>query len=318
MSITNDLILESLNFQSKDRVSSPSNPLACYHLLSPGPYSPSHDLMNFAINFSHKTAALVAKGLIDIDYFKCPDWPDLISEALRYRPIAVHFTLRAGTGLLPQTDWGHIEQMLQLTKTPYVNLHLETRTNDFPTESNTIPSYTQEPAHINMVVERLLLDVSAVVDHFGPERVIAENVPYWGANGTVLRPASEASVIRRVVEETGCGLLLDISHARITARYLGIDETKYLAGLPVERVRELHIAGIHTVEEGWQDHLPMLAEDWPWLDKALEAVNNGSWGPAWLIAFEYGGEGGWFADHTDPAVIADQVPEFRKRIKADG
>ena len=36
-----------------------------------------------------------------------------------------------------------------------------------------------------------------------------------------MRPSVEPEVITRVVEESGCGLLLDISHARIVANYLG-------------------------------------------------------------------------------------------------
>jgi uncharacterized protein (UPF0276 family) len=267
--------------------------------------------MNLALNYSRPAAALVAEGCIKIDYFKCPDWPDMVAEALRLRPVAVHFTLRAGTGLLYKTDWALIERLMQLTGTPYVNLHLCPETGDMPG----IPVDTQDSAHRSLVVERLLADVSVVVAQFGPERVIAENVAYLGSNGPVLRPATEPSVIRSVLDATGCGLLLDISHARISARHQGLDETTYLASLPVERARELHIAGLHTIPGGWQDHLSMLAEDWPWVDMALDNVRNGTWGPAWLLAFEYGGEGGWFAENTDAAIIAEQVPELWKRMK---
>jgi len=83
----------------------------------------------------------------------------------------------------------------------------------------------------------------------------------------------------------------------------------------VERTRELHIAGLHTVPDGWQEHLSMLAGDWPWVGLAVENVKNGNWGPVWLLAFEYGGEGGRFVDQTDTATIAEQVPELRRRIK---
>jgi hypothetical protein len=121
-------------------------------------------------------------------------------------------------------------------------------------------------------------------------------------------------VIQKIVAETGCGLLLDISHARISARHRGLDETAYLTGLPVERTRELHITGLHTVLGGWQDHLPMLPGDWPWVDKALENVKSRIWGSPWLLAFEYGGEGDWFSDHTDPVVIADQMPMLWGKI----
>jgi uncharacterized protein (UPF0276 family) len=273
--------------------------------------------MKLAINFSHAAAALVAKNRIEIDYFKCPDWPEMISEALCYRPVAVHFSLRAGTGLLHKTDWSLIERLMRLTGTPYVNLHLCPETGDYAAPSGGIPASTQDPDHTSLIVERLLADVSAVVKQFGSEQVIAENVAYWGPDGSVLRPATEPSMIRQVLEETGCGLLLDISHARIAARYQGVDEITYLSSLPLERTRELHITGIHTVTGGWQDHLPMLPRDWPWVDLALENVNRGKWGPAWMLAFEYGGEGGWFAEHTDPVAIAENVPVLWSKLKVD-
>jgi uncharacterized protein (UPF0276 family) len=275
--------------------------------------------MNFAINYSQPAAALVSSGTIDIDAFKCPDWPDMIEQALKLRPVAVHFTLRAGTGeLLTTADWPLVERLMRLTGTPYINLHLDPTINDFLDASGGVPADTQDPAHFRQVTDILIQDVLAVTTRFGPERVIAENVPYRGAQGKVLRPAVEPDVIRSVLEETGCGLLLDISHARIAARHLGLDESAYLDSLPLERLRELHITGLHTVSYGWQDHLPMLAEDWPWVDRAVEAVQNGVWGPAWLLAFEYGGEGGWFEQHTEAGVIAEQVPELWKKIKLGG
>ncbi len=274
--------------------------------------------MNFAINYSTPTAALVAAGRIDIDYFKCPDWPDMITEALKLRPVAVHFTLQAGNGRLHTADWALVERLMRLTGTPYVNLHLCPEVAEFASASGGIQADTQDLAHVRQVEETLIADVAAVVTRFGAERVIAENVPYWGANGNVLRPAADPGVIRNVLDATGCGFLLDVSHARIAARHLGMDETAYLYSLPVERIRELHFTGLHTVPGGWQDHLPILEADWPWLDRAIENVSKGVWGPAWLLAFEYGGEGGWFAEHTDAAKIAEQVPIFWAKLHPAG
>jgi len=83
-----------------------------------------HDTLNLVLNYSRPATALVAEDRIDIAYFKCPDWPDMVAEARRYRPVAVHFSLRAGTSRLHETDWALIELLMQLTGTPYVNLHL--------------------------------------------------------------------------------------------------------------------------------------------------------------------------------------------------
>ena len=82
------------------------------------------------------------------------------------------------------------------------------------------------------------------MEWFGPGRVIAENVPNAD---DCLRPAYLPAVVRRVIEECDCGLLFDISHARRAARALGMAATEYIAQLPVERTREIHLSGIQQL-----------------------------------------------------------------------
>jgi uncharacterized protein len=218
--------------------------------------------MQFAINYSIQAAELLSEGQIEIDRFKCPNWPNLVHEASAYRPVAVHFNLQAGSGRLKDNDWESINRLMAETGTPYVNLHLSPTREDYPGFAIETP----EPAQFRQIVENLIDDVRAVVAQFGPERVIAENVPYRGEAGKVLRPAAEPVVIRQVLETTGCGLLLDISHARIAAHQLGIEARTYMSQLPVERLKELHFTGLHQLNGRLQDHLSVLETDWPYLD----------------------------------------------------
>jgi uncharacterized protein len=274
--------------------------------------------MNLAINYSRPAAELVkanSDGVsrIQIDYFKCPDWPHLIAEARPLRPVAVHFTLSAGSGRLHTTDWELVERLAAETGTPYINLHLDPIPEDYPG----MPADTPEPAQEKLVIENLMSDVWAVVERFGPERVIAENVTYYGVKGGNMRPAAEPAVIRRILEETGCGLLLDIAHARIAAYHLGRGECAYMKSLPVDRIRELHFAGIHHLTGGMRDHLSVLDTDWPVLEWVLERIREGAWAQPWLLAFEYGGVGKKFAWRCDPEVIAAQVPRLYELVKRD-
>jgi hypothetical protein len=140
-------------------------------------------MIKFAINYSTQAARLVAQNDIDIDRFKCPDWPDLVMEASRLRPVAVHFTLQAGSGNINKTDWGAVERLLIQTGTDYVNLHLAPECSDYPG----IPVETSAEEH-QLVIERMIGDVRSVVRQFGAESVIVENVPYRGLEGSVLRP----------------------------------------------------------------------------------------------------------------------------------
>lgn len=271
--------------------------------------------MKLAINYSIPTAQLLSAGKIEFDTFKCPDWPEMISEAQVYLPVAVHFTLKAGSGKLARPEmvktWDLVERLQEATHTPYVNLHLTPTIKNYPG----IPADTPEPEQYEQVVERLFADVSAAVKRFGGEQVILENVPYGGRDGKFMRPAVEPVVIRRLMEEMGCGLLLDIAHARLAAFGLGMSEFEYMAQLPGERLRELHFTGLGRVDGHYLDHFPISESDWPALDWVLERIRTGQWARPWLLAFEYGGVGEKFDWRTDPAVISEQVPQLYRKVK---
>lgn len=267
--------------------------------------------MKLALNYSHPAAELVNSDTIDIDFFKTPPWPDLIGEASRHRPVAVHFDLQAGQGQIANRSWGDIDACLADTAaTRYVNLHLAPGCAHFPG----IPQESLEPQHREMVVQVLIDDISAAADHFGIQAVIVENIPYRGADSRWLRLAAEPSVICQVVRETGCGLLLDIAHARIAAHQLGMDAIAYLSALPIEQLRELHFTGLRRINGRLQDHVEAQDEDWPVLRWILDQISRGNWARPHMMAFEYGGVGGFFSQNTDPAVIAAQVPELYKLV----
>jgi len=296
--------------------------------------------VNFAVHYSLPAAALVDTGQINLDfgYFKCPAWPDLIATVRARYPLYVHFPLRVGRGIgdavdtetRQPADWTRVEALLTETSTPFVHLHLEPTTDDHPG----IPADTTNPAHIEFLTDCLIRDVRAVVERFGPECVIAENVP----NGDGCpRPAYLPTVIRRVIEECDCGLLFDISHARRAARALGMDAQDYIAMLPVERTREIHLTGIQQFDDRWiavlrgaglsenivaqfagrwQDHLPFSDADWEFTAWSLDQIGRGRWGHPWIIALEYGGVGPLWEAITDTDILAAQVPRLAAVVHA--
>jgi len=267
--------------------------------------------MDFGINFSTQAASLLAAGEIQVDRFKTPDWPDMIREAQSFCPVSVHFELRAGNGPLAKVDWGRIQSILDQTATPFVNLHLDPRIKHFPE----MQIDTTDPHESRRILDQIIADLNTVTQHFEPGQIIGENVPYRGWDDKSLRPAVVPRNIRRILDETGCGLLLDISHARISARYLGMDERDYMNQLPVEKLRELHFTGVHRLGNRLQDHLEALEPDWEILDWVLERISCGDWPHPWLFVFEYGGVGEKFAGRSETQVIASQVPRLYELIK---
>jgi len=264
--------------------------------------------LHLAVNYSEEAAALIRGGAIEVDLFKCPDWPDLIASAQSLRPAYVHFPWRAGSRRMSEIDWPAAERVLASTHTPFVNMHLSPSAQDFAA----MLVDTCDADHRRAVTEAMYADAEFVAGRFGADRVILENV-MWdpGPPWFIPRPALEAHVIREVVSATGCGFCLDLCHARISAHYLRVDEKDYLAALPVGRLRELHLTGIRLGEDGLEhDHYPLTDDDWQWAAWALDRIRTGEWPTPRIIAFEYGGMGPAYRGRSDPTVLAHQVPRL--------
>lgn len=265
----------------------------------------------FSINYSHPAAELVKANRLPIDRFKTPDWPWMIAEASPLRPVAIHFSLTAGTGKLDEIDWPLLERLKAETGTPYINLHLECDARQL----KHIPVDSLQPAHQQEILERMIADLQIAVRRFGAENVIAENGPYR-PTGHLPAACCTPDNITQAVETVGCGLLFDSAHARISAMNLGMDPYAYMSQLPIERMREMHFTGMMNIDGWLQDHRPASDTDWADLDFCLERIRSGHWPRPWMIAFEYGGVGGKFDANSDPAVIEMQGHRLSESISS--
>ena len=270
--------------------------------------------MYLAINYSPAAARLIRSGQINIDCLKTPNWDWMIAEASNLRPVAIHFNLEAGNDNLAEVDWDRVSQQMHATNTPFINLHLDARQTYYPAYKVD----TREASEVEVVREVIFSDVGKAMTHFDANQVIIENSPYQGIEENTMELCIQPGLINHLVQETGCGLLLDISHAIITAKYLGIKPDEYLSSLPIHRIKELHFAGMHFNQSTgmWMDHLSIQEEDWHWLDWVLARILSGEWSAPWLLAFEYGGVGEPFEWRTNPEVIAEQVPLLYEHMKA--
>jgi uncharacterized protein len=94
--------------------------------------------------------------------------------------------------------------------------------------------YTQE------AVELLAAHVREVQETLG-RQILIENVSaYVSFEHSAL---SEWEFLGAVVDRSGCGLLLDVNNIYVSARNLGVDAQAFIAGVPREAVREIHLAG---------------------------------------------------------------------------
>jgi uncharacterized protein (UPF0276 family) len=93
--------------------------------------------------------------------------------------------------------------------------------------------------------------------------LLVENISYYAH-----MPGGEfddATFVRSVVERSGCGLLLDVNNVYVNAVNHGFAPRAFIDAMPLERVRQLHIAGHTRQDDGLiiDTHIgPIIDEVW--------------------------------------------------------
>jgi uncharacterized protein (UPF0276 family) len=262
--------------------------------------------MKFALNYSPQAAELLGQHKIDIDLFKCPPWENLVPKAQARQPVYIHFEFQAGWQRVETAQLRAAEMWLARTGTRYVNTHI-------------VPNIDalRDPDSAEEIIQQVMNDLMPLVEYFGADRVIAENIPYPETKRIMPRHSVDPAVITQIIDRSGSGLLLDIGHARRTAEHLAIDPRLYIEQLPVHRLREIHITGLGYDANGKRtDHMPMREDDWELFAWALDHIRSKKWATPGIIACEYGGVGGGFEWRSDIQVIADQIPRMAEMVRA--
>ena len=158
--------------------------------------------------------------------------------------------------------------------------------------------YTEE------ALRTVVRNVQRVQDALG-QRILLENVSsYVEFNGSQM---SEWQFLHEVCDQADCLLLLDINNIHVSAVNHGFDAQQFLRAMPVDRVRQLHLAG-HT-DHG--DHL-IDTHDHPVADAvwALYAQAVQRFGPvATMIERD---------DHIPPLAELIAELDIARRIAANG
>ncbi len=97
------------------------------------------------------------------------------------------------------------------------------------------PLYTEEFLRRFVANARVLREAVAAP-------LVMENIP--GFFSLQYAQMSEAEFLRRFFEETGCGFLIDVPHLWLEAHYRGLEPRHFIGEFPLERVVEIHVAGV--------------------------------------------------------------------------
>lgn len=247
--------------------------------------------MELAVNFSNTLLKLLEQNPdLPIDYIKVPTEPlpnsfSQFEKGRIYRKLLPHPAQPGVIALAhssPKERFNReiVTQIIDLTKPAYLSTHLEAKVEFFPTFEKEQHQY--HPGLKKELRERILTSIDLVKQGTGLPLVL-ENFPYysWWRH---FKLGSDPAFITEVCEAGDCGLLLDIAHARCSAWYFGISIERYIEMLPLERLVEIHLAGVSARPEGIRDtHTVLTDEDYRLFEFVLEKKVPK------IVAIEYGG-----------------------------
>ncbi len=188
-------------------------------------------------------------------------------------------------------------ERLALSKSPWYSLHLgfSVEEVDFYDEAMQGLSPLQPR---ELVLERSIARLKQLRALL-PVPILIENLDY---NPTqAYEYICEPPFIQKVLAETDTWLLFDLAHARVTAQAFGIPVEVYIARLPLEKVRQIHLN-----RPGWRNgrlvdaHLALEKEDYLLFEQILDRCQP------WAVTLEY---------NHDRENILSQIKRLREILK---
>ncbi|HEV8674199.1 MAG TPA: DUF692 family protein [Methylomirabilota bacterium] len=128
--------------------------------------------------------------------------------------------------------------LASLYRTPWAAEHLQ---RVHTTRGEAFVDYVFPPLYTEDLLADYVANARALRQALGLPLVL-EPIPTYLA--LPVAGLGEAEFVRRFYAESGCDMLLDVSHAWLSAHYAGVKPREFLATLPLERVIELHVAGV--------------------------------------------------------------------------
>lgn len=125
-------------------------------------------------------------------------------------------------------------------------------------------------------LEVVCANVGRAQDHLGRELLIENPSSYLAFPEDEF---AEWEFLAELARRTGCYLLLDLNNIFVSACNHGFGAGEYLAGLPLERVRQIHLAG-HTPRSRERDLLvdthdrEVCGEVWALYGKAMAMITQ--------------------------------------------
>lgn len=259
-----------------------------------------------AANYSKQLIELIGEDLNIVDAVKVSEFNslDYINDYIELRKIKPIFMHGLAQGVNPgELDFKKainlevLKNSLALTDTKYISFHLQC-----------VLGYGQD-IEKEFFLERFINDAAYIRDVTSLP-IHLENTHFYfpseGKNNNatfICKP----SFIKEALTKADSKFLLDIGHAQIAARHLGITPIEYINSLPIHLIEEVHITGPIIIGNELRDkHQEINEEGYSLLEHVLK------YGNIKTITLEYGGVGKSFEDRSDKDVLKRQLIRLRE------
>jgi uncharacterized protein (UPF0276 family) len=255
-------------------------------------------LIALAVSDRALARRLFAARALDVDYLETGGHfvertvAEFPGQTLLLHNSLFNWSLGHPTALEQQDAVARTLQTLALTGAPWLSVHLGFSAAEIVfgegMQAKT-PTLPRDELFANIC--RNVRGLAAAI----PVPLILENLDYLpsGAYEHICEP----QFIAAVLAETGVGLLLDLAHARVSAARLRIPIADYLAQLPLDRVRQLHVSGPRLCDGVLADaHETLLDEDYALLCDVLRQARP------LALTLEY---------YDDEAALHEQISRLR-------
>ena len=208
---------------------------------------------------------------ISVDYLETSG--PLVNSAVQSfsPPLLLHnsvwdWSLAHPNALAEQNALETTQRTLGLTSAPWLSVHL-----GFSSARVAFDKVMQARSKLlkrSELIENICKNIVQLANAISVPLII-ENLDYnpGGAYECICEPA----FIAEVLHETQVGLLLDLAHARVSADRLGVSIGDYLAQLPFEQVKQIHVSGPRRQGHILVDvHDTLLDEDYALIEEVLE------------------------------------------------
>lgn len=237
--------------------------------------------MKIACNWSQALKLLLEKDTMKIDYIKYGVFKDFYKQFSAMRsicPILLHglgHSEHTGMKSCDMIDFNLANRLIKECNSPHYGLHLAIENSDM------YPGMTEEDIHKHMSRQIQIFKKNISVP------LLLENVPDSPQDRTVFDhfPYFMPEQLNKLFKENDVLFLLDLTHAKITARYHNWDIHDYIRQLPLDRVAEIHVNGSGYDKEGFpaDTHQSMENEDYELLEWVLHYTNPD------IVTLEYTG-----------------------------